>query len=90
MAALAAALGSGQDPWTAAKLANLAASITVRKLRATGTATQTEILAAGPEPDYIFEPELADSPHRARFLEGTEIEVIGESAHRSADSALHF
>jgi rfaE bifunctional protein kinase chain/domain len=78
VAALAAALGSGQDPWTAAKLANLAASITVRKLRTTGTALQTEILAADPEPDYIFEPELADAPNRARFLEGTEIEVIGE------------
>ncbi len=78
VAALAAALGSGQDPWIAAKLANLAASITVRKLRTTGTALQAEILAVGPEPDYIFEPELADAPNRARFLEGTEIEVIGE------------
>jgi rfaE bifunctional protein kinase chain/domain len=54
VAALAAALGSGQDPWTAAKLANLAASITVRKIRATGTATQAEVLAVGPEPDYVF------------------------------------
>jgi rfaE bifunctional protein kinase chain/domain len=78
VATLGAALGSGQDPWTAAKLANLAASITVRKLRATGTAMQAEILAVGPEPDYVFEPELADSPQRARFIEGTEIEVIGE------------
>ncbi len=78
VAALAAALGSGQDPLTAAKLANLAASVTVRKLRATGTAMQAEILAVGPEPDYIFEPELADAPHRARFLPGTEIEVIGD------------
>ncbi|HZC43175.1 MAG TPA: PfkB family carbohydrate kinase, partial [Acidobacteriaceae bacterium] len=78
VAALAAALGSGQDPRTAANLANLAASITVRKLRATGVATQAEILAAGPEPDYIFEPELAEAPHRARFIEGTGIEVIGE------------
>ena len=78
VAALGAALGSGQDPWTAAKLANLAASITVRKLHATGTAMQTDILAVGPEPDYIFEPELADSSHRARFLPGTEIEVIGD------------
>ena len=77
VAALAAALGSGQDPWTAAKLANLAASIAVRKLRTTGTALQSELLAAGPEPDYIFEPELADAPHRARFVEGTEIEAIG-------------
>lgn len=78
VASLAAALGSGQDPSTAAKLANLAASITVRKLRATGTATQAELLSAGPQPDYIFEPELADAPDRARFLEGTEIEVIGD------------
>jgi rfaE bifunctional protein kinase chain/domain len=78
VAALAAALGSGQDPRTAAKLANLAASVTVRKIRATGTAGQTEILAVGPEPDYIFEPELAAAPHRARFIEGTEIEVIGD------------
>jgi len=78
VAALAAALGSGQDPRIAAKLANLAASITVRKLRTTGTALQTEILAVGSEPDYVFEPDLADAPHRARFLQGTEIEVIGD------------
>ena len=78
VAALAAALGSGQSPTTAARLANLAASITVRKLRATGTAMQQEILAAGPEPDYIFEPELADSPHLARWIDGTEIEIIGD------------
>ena len=78
VAALAAALGSGQDPRTAAKLANLTASITVRKLRTTGMATQAEILAAGPEPDYIFEPDLAASPIGARFLQGTQIEVIGD------------
>ncbi|HEY5256735.1 MAG TPA: HAD family hydrolase, partial [Acidobacteriaceae bacterium] len=30
------------------------------------------------DPDYIFEPELADEPQRARFLEGTAIEVIGD------------
>ncbi|MHB1936104.1 MAG: PfkB family carbohydrate kinase [Acidobacteriaceae bacterium] len=78
VAAIAAVLGSGQDPWTAAKLANLAASITVRKLRTTGTATQAEILAVGPEPDYVFERELADTPHLARYVEGTEIEAVGE------------
>ena len=50
----------------------------MRKLRATGTVTQREILAAGSEPDYIFEPELADTPNQARFIEGTEIEVIGD------------
>ncbi len=79
VAAIAAALGSRQDTWTAAKLANLAASITVRKLRTTGTATQAEILAVGPEPDYVFERELADTLHLARYIEGTEIEAVGES-----------
>jgi rfaE bifunctional protein kinase chain/domain len=78
VAAFAAVLGSGQDPWVAARLANIAASITVRKLQTTGTATPTEILAVGPEPDTIVEPELADSPCLARYIEGTEIEVIGE------------
>jgi len=78
VAVLAAVLGSGQDMCTAARLANIAAMITVRKLQTTGTATPEEILAVGAEPDYIFEPELADMPHLARYLEGTEIEQIGD------------
>lgn len=78
VAVLAAVLGSGQEPIVAARLANIAASITVRKLQTTGTATPTEILAVGPEPDYIFEPELAESPRHAKYLPGTEIELIGE------------
>ena len=42
-ATLAAVLGSGGDPITAARLANLAAAVTVSKLRVTGTATPAEI-----------------------------------------------
>jgi rfaE bifunctional protein kinase chain/domain len=78
VAALAAVLGSRQDASIAARLANIAASITVRKLQTTGTATPAEIFAVGPEPDYIYEPELADVPRLARYIEGTEIEVIGD------------
>lgn len=77
VAALAAVLGSGQSPETAARLANIAAMITVRKLGVTGTATLQEIRTIGPQPDYVFEPELAEMPHRAQFLQGTEIELIG-------------
>ena len=80
VATIAAALGSGHPPQIAAQLANIAATITVLKLRTTGTATPSEILAIGPEPDYIFEPELAESPHRARYLPGTEIEQIADIA----------
>lgn len=78
VAALAAALGSGQDALVAARLANTAAMVTVQKLQTTGTATPAEILAVGPSPDYIFEPELAEAPHLARFIEGTDIEYVGE------------
>jgi phosphoglycolate phosphatase-like HAD superfamily hydrolase len=56
----------------------MAASVTVQKLQTTGTATPAEILAVGPSPDYIFEPELAEEPHFAQFIAGTEIEHIGD------------
>ena len=77
VSALAAALGSGQEPLVAARLANTAAMVTVQKLQITGTATPAEILAVGPAPDYIFEPELAEAPNLAKFIAGTEIEHIG-------------
>ena len=46
VAAVAAVLASGGDPFTAGRLANLAASVTVRKLRTTGTAGPEEIRQA--------------------------------------------
>jgi phosphoglycolate phosphatase-like HAD superfamily hydrolase len=78
VSAIAAVLGSGQDSLTAAQIANIAAAVTVQKLQTTGTATPAEILAVGSEPDYVFEPDLAEMPHRARFLDGADIERIGE------------
>ena len=78
VAALAATLGGGGEAERAARLANLAASITVRKLHTTGTATPAELRQAAPNADYIIEPELAESPRRARFLPNTEIEIIRE------------
>lgn len=74
--ALAAVLATGGDALTAARLANIAASITVRKLRTTGTATPAEIRQVGPQPDYIHLPELADDPRQARRLGDLEIEVV--------------
>ena len=43
VATIAAVLGGGGDCFSAAKLANISASITVRKLQTTGTATGDEI-----------------------------------------------
>jgi len=78
LAGLAAVLGSGGDALTAATLANLAASIVVRKLQTTGTASPEEIRRVGAAPDYVYLPELADDPHGARFVSGTEIEIVRE------------
>jgi len=86
--ALAGVLATGGDALTAARLANIAASITVRKLQTTGTATPAEICAVGPTPDYVYLPELADDIRRARYAEDSEIEVVwgrqGEAALRHA------
>ncbi len=76
VAALAAVLAVGGTPIVAARLANIAASITVRKLRTTGTASPAEIRALGPDPDYVYEPERAADPRRAQYLAGTEIELV--------------
>ena len=78
VAALAATLGCSDDAEMAARLANLAASITVRKLHTTGTATPAELREVIPNTDYVYEPELAESPRLARFLPDSEIEIIRE------------
>ncbi len=78
VAVLAAMLGCCDDVEMAGRLANLAASITVRKLHTTGTASPAELTELGPDPDYIYEPELAESPRQARFLPDSEIEIIRE------------
>lgn len=75
LAALAAVLGSGGDPLSAAKFANIAASITVRKVQMTGTATPAEIREVGDTPDYVYQPELADDTRVARFYHNSEIEL---------------
>lgn len=77
VAALAASLAVHAPPVEAGTLANLAAMVTVKKLRMTGTATAGEILAAAREPNYVFRPELAESQRAAKYLPNTEIEVVG-------------
>jgi rfaE bifunctional protein kinase chain/domain len=76
VAAIAAMLGSRQSALIAAKVANIAAMITTRKLQTTGTATPAEILAEGADPDYIYAPEVAAMPHLAHFVEGSGIEIV--------------
>src|ERR1019366_1535749 len=67
VAAISAVLAGGGAPDVAAYLANIAASVTFRKLRATGTATPAEVKEAAAGTDYVYSAELAEIPGRARF-----------------------
>ncbi len=98
LAGLAASLAAGATPEEAAQVGNFVAGVTVGKLKQTGTATPAEVLEIGSEPRYIYEPELAEDPRRARYWEDTEgesrhgsrshIEILeGESRHGSPDKS---
>ena len=78
VSALAAILANGSNLAAAAFVSNLAAAVTAQKLFQTGTATPAEILELGAKSDYIYRPELAASPFLAKFLDGSELEVIEE------------
>jgi len=84
MAVLSTALAVAAPPAEAARLANLAAAVTVRKLGTTGTASVAEIRAANATADYIYRPDLAADASRADFhVHGgrrTEIEIIERPA----------
>lgn len=76
VAGITAAMAADATAAEAATFGNFVAGVTVQKLFQTGTATPEEVLAIGTAPDYVYEPELADNPRDARYVEGTEIEVI--------------
>ncbi len=78
VAGIAAVLAAGGNAKQAAELANVAAMITVCQLQCTGTASASQVLEAADDLNYIFQPELAESPRAARFLPGTEIEITAE------------
>jgi len=75
-ATLTALLGAGADLALAAEAANLAAASTVTKVGTTGTVTATDLVRLSADPDYRYGADLAENPARARYVDGTEIEVI--------------
>jgi rfaE bifunctional protein kinase chain/domain len=93
--ALALCLGAGVPPAEAAEFANFAAAVTVQKLFQTGTAGGEEILTVAKDPDFIYQPELAESPRKAKYVPGTEIEITEEwsgapaTGHGSRSSVRH-
>jgi rfaE bifunctional protein kinase chain/domain len=73
--ALALCLGAGIPPAEAAQFANFAAAVTVQKLFTTGTASGEEIVAIGCDADYIYQPELAENPRQALYLNDSDVEI---------------
>jgi len=78
LAGVAAALGAGFDRETAATLGSFVAGVTVQKLFQTGTASPEELMTIGADPDYIYEPELAENIRKAFYLPDSEIEIINQ------------
>ena len=76
LAGLALGLAAGGTPLEAAQLGNFVAGVTIQKLNQTGTATPDEVRAIGRDCDYVYRPELAEDPRRARRHAGTEFEVV--------------
>ena len=76
VASFAAALAAGADAPSAARLANLAAAVTVTAIGATGSASPEQVLDAAERVVYRFRPEVAASPETARLVEQSEIEIV--------------
>jgi rfaE bifunctional protein kinase chain/domain len=76
LAGVAAALAAGYSTDIAAESGSFVAGVTVQKLFQTGTASPEEIIQMGQDPDYIYNPEIADDFRQAKYLEKTEIEII--------------
>lgn len=75
ISALALCLATGRNPAQAASFANFAASVTVQKLFTTGTANGEEILEMSRDPDYVYQPELAEDRRQAVIIKDSEIEI---------------
>jgi len=78
LAGAAAALAAGYNMKIAAEIGSYVAGVTVQKLFQTGTATPGEIMQIGVDPDFIYNPELAEDIRRAQYWGDTEIEIIRE------------
>ncbi|HEY3329506.1 MAG TPA: PfkB family carbohydrate kinase [Capsulimonadaceae bacterium] len=79
LSALSAVLATntGDDaPLTAARVANIAATVILKKLHITGTASVDEITRAASTVEYTYLPELAVDSRAAIYIDGSEIELV--------------
>ena len=73
--AIACALAANIRVDETISFANFAAGVTVQKLYQTGTASPAEILEISSDPNYIYQPELAEDIRAAKYIDGSEIEI---------------
>ena len=78
LAGISLALAAGCNTVEAAQLGNFLAGVTIQKRNQTGTASPDEIFVIGREQAYVYRPELAEDPRRARHLADSEIEITAE------------
>jgi len=76
LAGAAATLAAGYPMDIAAEIGSYVAGVTVQKLFQTGTASPEEVMSIGQDPDFIYEPELAENVRQAKLLKDSEFEII--------------
>lgn len=76
LAGVASSLAAGYPIGVAAEIGSFVAGVTIQKLYQTGTASPQEIFHLGSDPDYVYNPEVAEDIRQATYYAGTEIEVI--------------
>ena len=79
LAGAASALAAGYSMEIAATIGTFVAGVTVQKLFTTGTATPSEIMSIGEDPDFVYAPELAENLRQASYLKKSEIEIISKN-----------
>ncbi len=76
LAGVASALAARYPVNIAAELGNYVAGVTIQKLFQTGTASPEEILNIAKDPDFIYNPDLAENIRMAKYYQESEIEII--------------
>jgi len=62
----------------AAELGNISATVCIKKLRQTGNPTLAEVVALAADLDYRYNPELAVDIRKAKYVTGTDFELIND------------
>jgi sugar/nucleoside kinase (ribokinase family)/phosphoglycolate phosphatase-like HAD superfamily hydrolase len=77
IAGLAVGCGSGAALPQACELGNFSAGVSIRQLYQTGHPSINAVNALIKDPDYRYNPSIADDIRYAQYLHGTDIEIIG-------------